>query len=230
MAKRRTSQSPNMGCLKVVAGFVALVVALEVLKSIWIAAEHNPATAGLVVFLLAAGAGLTGVFWWRHRQNELAAAAARRAAAEVERQRVAQIRFVQSQEIARYHVMGAKEFEQALAFLCERDGCTNVRVVGGANDLGADVIATTPDGRVLVLQAKRYGQGRTVGSQAVQVVNGTYRHEHGADLAAIVTTAVFTKPARDYAARTGIRLFDEQALAAWASRTGPAPWHEGQML
>jgi restriction system protein len=78
-----------------------------------------------------------------------------------------------------------------------------VQVVGGANDLGADVIATTPDGRRIVIQAKRYQRHRTVGSQAVQVVNGTYQHQHGAHLAAIVTTATFTKPARNYANQVG---------------------------
>jgi restriction system protein len=40
--------------------------------------------------------------------------------------------------------------------LCERDGCSNVQVVGGAGGLGADVIATTPTGVRLVIQAKRY--------------------------------------------------------------------------
>jgi restriction system protein len=51
--------------------------------------------------------------------------------------------------------MTPTEFEHALAFLCERDGCSNVQVVGGASDLGADVIATTPTGVRLVIQAKR---------------------------------------------------------------------------
>ncbi|CAM5535446.1 hypothetical protein SMICM304S_02837 [Streptomyces microflavus] len=37
------------------------------------------------------------------------------------------------------------------------DGCADAEVVGGAGDLGADVLATTPDGRRLVVQRKRYG-------------------------------------------------------------------------
>ncbi|MFD7447224.1 restriction endonuclease [Streptomyces sp. NPDC059909] len=45
-----------------------------------------------------------------------------------------------------------------------------------------------------------------------------------AQVAVVVTTSVFTKPAAEYGARHGIRLFDESALAAWATRTGPAPW------
>ncbi|WP_262928429.1 restriction endonuclease [Streptomyces sp. CBMA29] len=121
--------------------------------------------------------------------------------------------------------MSPKEFEHALAFLCQRDGCRDVRVVGGSGDLGADVIATVPDGRRLILQAKRYGPNSTVGSGDVQKVNGTYQHAHGGHLAAIVTTSRFTQSARDYAVRVGIRLLDGDALAGWTSRTGPAPWH-----
>jgi restriction system protein len=130
-----------------------------------------------------------------------------------------------AQHVAAYGVMSPKEFEHALAFLCRRDGCTDVRVVGGSGDLGADVIATAPDGRRLIVQAKRYGPNSTVGSGDVQKVNGTYQHAHGGHLAAIVTTSRFTRPAREYASQVGIRLLDSDALAGWASRTGPAPWH-----
>jgi restriction system protein len=130
-----------------------------------------------------------------------------------------------AQSIGAYLTMSPLEFKEALAFLCERDGCRDVRVVGGSGDLAADVIATTPSGYRAVIQAKRYGPGTTVGSGDVQKVNGTYRHAHGGHVAAIVTTSRFTRPAIEYAARVGIRLFDQNALAGWVSRTGPAPWH-----
>lgn len=117
------------------------------------------------------------------------------------------------------------QFEHALADLCRRDGCTRVTVVGGSGDLAADVLATTPDGRRILIQAKRYAAGNPVRSPAVQAVNGTYRQIHSADLAAVVTTSTFTDAAASFGRRVGLRLFDEQALAAWASRTGPAPWH-----
>lgn len=45
-----------------------------------------------------------------------------------------------------------------MALLRERDGCREIRVVGGANDLGADVIAVTPDDLRLVIQCKQYGE------------------------------------------------------------------------
>lgn len=67
-------------------------------------------------------------------------------------------------------------------------------VVGGSGDLGADVIARAPDGRRIVLQAKRYRDGRSVGSQDVQRFGGTAHTIHGADVAAVVTTAhTFTR-------------------------------------
>jgi restriction system protein len=57
------------------------------------------------------------------------------------------------------------------------------------------------------------------------MVGGTYAVVHRAHLAAVVTTADYTRQARGYAAQAGIRLLAQRDLAAWASRTGPAPWH-----
>ncbi|MFG1796662.1 restriction endonuclease [Nocardia sp. NPDC049149] len=125
----------------------------------------------------------------------------------------------------RQNALSPLEFEQALAALCRRDGCTQVQMVGGSGDLGADVIARAPDGRRIVLQAKRYRHARSVGSQDVQRFGGTARTIHGADVAAVVTTAhTFTPHARAYADKAGILLMAAKALAAWDSRTGPAPW------
>lgn len=125
---------------------------------------------------------------------------------------------------ATFHGMNPTEFEHALAALCQRDGCRHVQVVGGAGDLGADVIATTPDGKRIVIQAKRYAPGNNVGSPEVQKVGGTYSIVHKAHRAAVVTTSGYTADAVKYARMAGIRLFAEPELAAWASRTGPAPW------
>ncbi|WP_327066877.1 restriction endonuclease [Kitasatospora sp. NBC_01302] len=126
--------------------------------------------------------------------------------------------------ISGYQAMTPTQFEHALADLCRRDGCANVLVVGGAGDLGADVICTLPDGRRLVIQAKRYAATTKVGSPDVQKVGGTARQIHGADIAAVVTTSTFTPAAANYARQVGIRMFNGDALARWASRTGPAPW------
>ena len=120
--------------------------------------------------------------------------------------------------------MTAREFEEALAWLCRRDGCLKAYVTGKSGDLGADVKAVTPDGRVLVIQAKRYFTGNMVTGPDLQKFGGTCYAVHRAQVAAVVTTSGFTKQAREYASATGIALFDNDALASWAARTGPPPW------
>ncbi|MGW8379903.1 restriction endonuclease [Streptomyces sp. ODS28] len=129
-----------------------------------------------------------------------------------------------SREAARYAAMTAGEFEEAVAFLCARDGCRDVRVNGGACDLGADVLAEAPDGRRMAVQCKRYGPDTKVGSPALQRFGGTCCSVHAARLAVVVTTSAFTKPATEYARQHGIVRVDGHALAAWASGTGPPPW------
>ncbi|WP_030665277.1 restriction endonuclease [Streptomyces rimosus] len=120
--------------------------------------------------------------------------------------------------------LDADGFEQAIARLCERDGCRDVQVVGGAGDLGADVLATASDGRRIIIQCKRYGETHKVGSQDVQRFGGTCFTVHEAEVAAVVTTSTFTEPAADYAATCGIRCFDGERLVAWSNGAGPAPW------
>lgn len=177
-------------------------------------ADNGFGAAAILPLFLLAGGVVAHVRYGIRR-------AAERRRLEAERQHV---RMLQSTEIVRYHAMNPREFEQAVAFLCERDGCTDARVVGGSGDLGAEVLATAPDGRRIVIQCKRYGPTTKVGSPDLQRFGGTCYSVHGAQVAAVVTTSAFTKPAEGYATRHGIRLIDEAALAAWATRTGAAPW------
>ncbi|WP_331738432.1 restriction endonuclease [Streptomyces sp. NBC_01276] len=121
----------------------------------------------------------------------------------------------------------ADGFEHAVAALCARDGCTPVEVVGGAGDLGADVLATTADGRRVVLQCKHYAEDNRVGSQDLQRFGGTCFAVHEADVAVIVTTSSFTAPAAEYADTCGIVRVDGEALAAWTAQQAPPPWESG---
>ncbi|MFJ7272381.1 restriction endonuclease [Streptomyces sp. NPDC099050] len=118
----------------------------------------------------------------------------------------------------------ADGFEHAIAALCARDGCTPVEVVGGAGDLGADVIATTPDGLRVVVQCKRYADTHRVGSQDLQRFGGTCFAVHDADVAIVVTTSSYTAPALEYAAACGIVCIDGEALAAWTDSAAAPPW------
>ncbi|MFG2978028.1 restriction endonuclease [Streptomyces sp. NPDC048331] len=118
----------------------------------------------------------------------------------------------------------ADGFEHTIAALCARDGCPQVEVVGGAGDLGADVIATTADGLRVVVQCKHYGEGNRVGSQDLQRFGGTCFAVHEADVAVVVTTSSFTAPALEYAAACDIVCVDVDDLAAWTESRTPPPW------
>ncbi|MFE3144730.1 restriction endonuclease [Streptomyces scopuliridis] len=115
--------------------------------------------------------------------------------------------------------LGDREFEEYVAELCRRDGCTEVKRVGGANDLGADVTGRLPDGRKIVVQCKRYAKHRTVGSPDLQRFNGTARSEHGAEVPLFVASCKFTKQARTFAARHRLVLVDVDLLGFWNSGT-----------
>jgi restriction system protein len=193
-------------------GTFAVLTALGWLTNL---VKTEPAVGFPVLLLLAGGVAYT-IRAHKARKEH-------RRAVEAQRARVAE---KQSREIVRYHSMKPKEFEQAIAYLCQRDGCTNTQVVGGAGDLGADVITTTPTGRRLVIQCKRYGPTHKVGSPDMQRFGGTCFTVHHAHIAAVVTTSTFTRQAVSYATAQGISLYDEQSLAAWATQTGPAPWHQ----
>ncbi|MFI8305028.1 restriction endonuclease [Streptomyces sp. NPDC085927] len=123
-----------------------------------------------------------------------------------------------------YEELDPAEFEQAIAELCRRDGCLDVDVVGGAGDLGADVVARTPDGRLVVIQCKRYCDANRVGSQDMQRFGGTCFTVHEADVAVVVTTSDFTAPAIEYAEQCGIVCMDGQELLRWQDGVGPRPW------
>lgn len=127
-------------------------------------------------------------------------------------------------EVPDWFALTPAEFEQAVAKLCSRDGCTSVQVIGKAGDLGADVIAITPDGRKMVIQCKQY-RGR-VSSPDLQRFAGTVFQVHQADVALLVTTGSITTPAAGLAQTTGIGLVDADHLNRWARGEGKLPWDD----
>jgi restriction system protein len=229
--KRESQAAFNRFALK----FFLVCIVLGVIGSILQAMAAHPIASFLIIGVLAAGGIAFGALKWQQHQNHTAQLAYQRQLAafqhaqwqQKEAARIAREQHlwsIRAQASDTYHQMNADEFEKALAFLCERDGCTNVEVVGGAGDLGADVSATTPHGTRLVIQAKRYAQGNQVKGPDLQKFAGTCYGIHGADVAAVITTSGFTKQARTLAAQLGIKLYDGEALAAWASHTGHPPW------
>lgn len=180
-----------------------VIIVLVLAAARWVAT--HPFLGALILILLAAIAVAAGVMRFRGRwprwRRPLALA-------------------------ADPHRMSPGEFEEFLADLCVRDKCRNVRVVGGANDHGADVLYDDPHGRPGMIQAKRYAPGNSVGNEHVQIVNGTYRDAHNCAHAAIVTTSHFTQAAQAYAKRVGIALLDDSRLDMWIrGYAHAAPWN-----
>lgn len=225
--------------------FLALLVcgAGLAVRSAAATAERHPVLAGICLLALAAGV----VVFLRVRRGRRAAARAAVAAVEaayevvdaaLEEPAVAESTGLPGVEGADhvaddldpvrpvdYAAMDPYDFEEAVAALCRRDGCTDAEVVGGAGDLGADVLATTPDGQRLVVQCKRYTDGNKVGSQDLQRFGGTCYAVHGADTAVVVTTSDFTEPALEYAEQCGIVCVGLDELGAWSEGAAPPPWY-----
>ncbi|WP_436949773.1 restriction endonuclease [Streptomyces sp. SudanB52_2052] len=204
-----------------VVGLVARVVAGAV--------ERRPAWVFVLVVVAVAGFAGLGRRWHLARAARRAAAAldeaAREAARELEAPVIPRQRPAAAVSVD-YDALSAEEFEEAIAALCARDGCSGVEVVGGAGDLGADVVAVAPDGRRVVIQCKHYGDSHRVGSQDLQRFGGTCFTVHEADVAVLVTTSDFTAPAVEYAEQCGIVCVDRDALRTWTDGTGPRPWED----
>ncbi|MFF4401045.1 restriction endonuclease [Streptomyces sp. NPDC001480] len=212
-------------------GLLALLLCVLGLTARAVAAafERRPVWIALLCLLAAACA----VALRRGRRRWTARQAAHRAAAALDAATRTAVEALEPPHgeggaveygVVDYDALDADEFEQAIAALCERDGCSQVEVVGGAGDLGADILAVTPDGRRAVIQCKRYGDAHRVGSEELQRFGGTCFTVHEADVAIVVTTSDFTAPAAEYAGLCGIVCVDGQSLLAWHDTTGPRPW------
>ncbi|MGW1225276.1 restriction endonuclease [Streptomyces sp. NPDC002530] len=116
--------------------------------------------------------------------------------------------------LAEMDVMTGTEFEEQVAVLCRRDGCTDVRRVGGANDHGADVVGRLPDGRSMVVQCKRYAPTRTIASREMRDLLGAKVH-FGVDVAVFVTTTWFSRPSEGFALQHGIIAVHRDHLGLW---------------
>lgn len=107
------------------------------------------------------------------------------------------------------------QFEQLVAEILVNLGFSDVSVVGGSGDEGADVRALDSTGRQTVVQCKQYRPQNVIGSPAVQLLLGARTH-FGASRALLVTTSSFSGPAIRYARQNEIELVDGSVLADWA--------------
>ncbi len=203
---RRTSKRRQQRDAQLV-GFVmvaAAVITLVVMVVNWLLAHWWVLLVALVLAVLA------GVGWLYNQQQQ----------ARWEAVRAQGLRYGLEQLDALHHA----KFEEAVRDLMRRDGCRDAQRVGGGGDLGADVKATDPLGRRWVIQCKhrRHGaRGSAVGTPDLQVLNGTARPVHGADVAVIVTNGRVTAPAVEFARQQRLHVVDRQTLAEWASGSRP---------
>ncbi|MFD5506827.1 restriction endonuclease [Streptomyces sp. NPDC127051] len=126
-------------------------------------------------------------------------------------------REVWADAFTRLYAMHHRAFEHHIAHMLIFDGFVVERWNGGAGDLAADVIARlpAPDGRRVVVQCKHVQDSdTTIGSGVIQQVAGT-RQLHEAELAFVVTTGKFTKPATALAGKLGVQLADCDTMVQW---------------
>ncbi|MGW2426060.1 restriction endonuclease [Streptomyces sp. NPDC001709] len=203
---RRPSRRQQQRDTQLIGLLLAAVVVLAVVVTVvhWLLAHWWVIVLVLVLAVLAGGGWLYSL-----RQR-----------ARWEAVRAQGLRYGLPQLDALHH----SRFEEAIRDLMRRDGCRDAQKVGGGGDLGADVKATDPYGRRWVIQCKhrRNGaRGSAVGTPDLQVLNGTARQVHGADVAVIVTNGRVTAPAVTFAKQQRLHVVDRQTLGVWAAGSRP---------
>jgi restriction system protein len=181
-------------------GTALLLLVVVFWSAIW------PYAAGVLIV-----GSLGSVAWWLWRTDRMARGRDR------DWRREDAVR-VGRRTLAEVDAMTGTEFEERVAELCRRDGCTEVRRVGGAGDNGADVVGRLPDGRSMVVQCKRYAPSSAVASREVRDLLGSQVH-FGADVAIFVTTTRFSRPSATFAAGHGIATVHRDHLGLWNSGT-----------
>ncbi|MGW2615995.1 restriction endonuclease [Streptomyces sp. NPDC001500] len=121
--------------------------------------------------------------------------------------------------MASMDAMNGREFEEHIAALLRRDGCTDVTVRGGGRDRGVDITARTADGRRLVVQCKRFAPHLSIISPELQKFVGLAKVLHHSEVALFVATCPFTRDALDIAAETGITVVHRGLLEGWSAGT-----------
>ena len=94
------------------------------------------------------------------------------------------------------------EFEEATAVILSQLGY-QLRRVGKAGGLGADLVGADGYGHGVIVQCKRYAPGNKVGTPAVQSFIGMHHRYHRAAVGVFVTTSSFTAPAVELARQCG---------------------------
>lgn len=179
-------------------GLAALVAIAVIIKVVRFIAAHWPWFALLAVILLVIGV-------WLIRLHYTLA----------EQERAEWLRI--NAHLTTADRMNGDDFEQLIAALLHRDGYRRIDVQGGCGDGGIDITAETPDrSGTVAIQCKRHS--RNIGVSYVREMIGAL-HDLAPCLGLVVTTAEFSKPAKDTAQRAGILLIGRERLGEWMNGT-----------
>ncbi|MFJ6832633.1 restriction endonuclease [Streptomyces sp. NPDC091209] len=119
--------------------------------------------------------------------------------------------------MAAIDAMNGREFEEYVAELLRRDGCSAVVVRGRNGDRGVDITGRTADGRTLAVQCKRFAPYLSVTSPDVQKFVGAAKVLHSSEVALFVATCPFTRDALDVATDGGIPAVHRGLLEEWSA-------------
>jgi restriction system protein len=192
-ARKRRGQQFRSG---LIGGSVLVVLLVVFWQAIWLY---------LVVGLVLLGVAVGG--WWLWHTDRLLKGRDRQWRQD-EAVRAGQ------RTLAEVDTMSGGEFEDFVVDLCRRDGCTEVRRVGGSHDDGADVLGHLPDGRSMVIQCKRYSPKSRIPSREIRDLLGARVH-FKVDVAIFVTTTFFTGPSERTAVQNGVIAVHRDHLGLW---------------
>ncbi|RHU99820.1 restriction endonuclease, partial [Clostridium sp. OM07-10AC] len=123
--------------------------------------------------------------------------------------------------------LSGTDFEILVQGLLKEDGYENVIKMGGAGDLGVDIIASKrQQGRLLhyIFQCKRWASN--VGSDPIQRLYAE-KMRRGLDYAICVTTSGYTKDGKKVAIDLDVEIVDGNQLMKRLNRYFPGEYYNG---
>lgn len=203
MARRRSAASKRMEQRvkeSLTVGAVGVVLLVAFWRAIW---------PYFVTGLVLGGTAFAGRWLWRRHRMLAGRARRRREQEDLE---------AGHRTLVEVDAMSGGDFEDLVVALCRRDGCTEVRRVGGSHDDGADVLGRLPDGRSMVIQCKRYSPRSRIASREVRELLGTRVHFQ-VDVAIFVTSTYFTGPSERFAVQNGVIAIHRDHFGLWNKGT-----------
>jgi restriction system protein len=115
--------------------------------------------------------------------------------------------------------MGAPEFEEYIAALCRRDGCTDVRRVRG-DHTGGQITGYLPDGRKAAVKWRREREDSSaVDASCLRTFDAAARAALGAEVTIFIVLGPLDKRVYRTAARRRLTLIDVDRLESWMKGT-----------